>query len=123
VLLERGLHLPLNVVETESIPVLTGLLRSGEMIAPLPLPVVETQCRSGEMSVLIDDLGIDIGRFGIVTRRNRSPSPGTQLLLSAVREAAAKLYPAVTLPITSSKPRARGRKPRPPHTESRATNL
>ena len=107
VLLEQGLHVPANVVETESLPVITGLLRSGEMIAPVPLQMVEPLCRLGELTVLINDLCIDIGCFGIVTRRGRSLAPGAKLLLSALRDSAATLYSIATPQAAANTVRAR----------------
>lgn len=92
--LQFGLPLPSNVVEAASIPVITNLLCTTNMIAVIPEATVQPYCEAGLLSVLIKDLGLEIGSFGIVTRRHHKLSPGAQVLLAALRETAAKLYPA-----------------------------
>jgi DNA-binding transcriptional LysR family regulator len=89
---QQSLALPSNVVQTTSLPVITNLLRMTDMVAAIPVAAVQPYCQAGLLTVLIDDLGISIGPFGIVTRRNRSISPGAQALLTAIREVAASLY-------------------------------
>lgn len=93
---EQELQPPSDVVETTSLPVITSLLRATDMVAPLPAAAVQPYCRAGDLTILVEDLGVDIGLFGIVTRRNRKLSPGVQLLLTALRESASKLYSRTT---------------------------
>ena len=90
--LQLGLPLPSNVVETTSIPVITNLLRTTNMVAVLPEAAVQSLCEAGLLIVLIKDLQLEIGSFGIVTRRHHRLSPGAQVLLAALRETASKLY-------------------------------
>jgi DNA-binding transcriptional LysR family regulator len=90
--LQLGLPLPTNVVQTTSLPVITNLLRTTNMVATLPEAAVQTFTEAGLLTVLIKDLGLEIGSFGIVTRRNHRLSPGAQVLVAALRETAAKLY-------------------------------
>jgi DNA-binding transcriptional LysR family regulator len=92
VFLQRGLALPNNIVQTSSLPVITSLLRMTNMIAPLPEECVQPYCESGELTVLIKDLGLQIGAFGIIVRRGHQLSPGAQIMLKALRETAASLY-------------------------------
>ena len=92
--LARGLPVPGNVVETSSMPVITSLLRTTNMVVVLPETAVQSYCQAGLLTVLIKDVGVDIGLFGIVTRRRFKLSPGAQVLLAALREAASRLYPA-----------------------------
>jgi DNA-binding transcriptional LysR family regulator len=92
VFLQRGLPLPNNVVQTSSLPVITSLLRTTDMIAPLPEECVQPYCESGELTVLVEDLGLEIGSFGIIVRREHKLSPGAQIMLTTLRETAAKLY-------------------------------
>jgi DNA-binding transcriptional LysR family regulator len=92
VFLQLGLPIPSNVVQTSSLPVITSLLRMTNMIAPLPEECVQHYCESGELTVLIKDLGLQIGSFGIIVRRGHKLSPGAQIMLRALRETAAKLY-------------------------------
>jgi DNA-binding transcriptional LysR family regulator len=90
--LQRGLPVPRNVVETSSLPVIASLLTTTNMIVPLPEESLLNYTRSGAMKVLIADLDLDLGVFGIITRRRHKLSPGGQLLLAALREVAAKIY-------------------------------
>jgi hypothetical protein len=92
VFLQRGLPLPNNVVQTSSLPVITSLLLTTDMIAPLPEECVQPYCESGELTVLVEDLGLQIGSFGIIVRREHKLSPGAQIMLTALRETAARLY-------------------------------
>jgi DNA-binding transcriptional LysR family regulator len=89
---QQGLPLPTNVVQTTSLPVITNLLRVTDMVAAIPVAAVQPYCQAGLLTVLIEDMGVSIGPFGIVTRRNRSISPGAQAMLVALREVASSLY-------------------------------
>jgi DNA-binding transcriptional LysR family regulator len=91
--MDRGLPAPANVVESFSLPVITSLLRVTNMVVPLPKETVQPYCDTGLLTVLIDDLNIDIGTFGLVTRRQHPLSPGAQVMLNALRDVAANLYP------------------------------
>ena len=90
--LQRGMPAPQEVVEAVSVPVITNLLRLTNMVVALPKETVQSYCDLGMLTVLIDDIGIEIGTFGIVTRRGQPLSPGAHAMLSALREAAGKLY-------------------------------
>lgn len=90
--LQRGLPAPRNVVESFSLPVITSLLRVTNMLVALPKEALQSQCDAGSLVVLIEDVGIEIGAFGIVTRCGQAPSPGVRAMLTALREVAAKLY-------------------------------
>jgi DNA-binding transcriptional LysR family regulator len=90
--LQRGLPVPSNIIETSSLPVITSLLRTTNMVTPLPEESVQHYIQSGVLSVLMPNLGLDIGLFGIITRRRHKLSPGGQLMLAALRETATKLY-------------------------------
>jgi DNA-binding transcriptional LysR family regulator len=89
---QHGLQWPNNVVETTSLPVIISLLRTTNMVAVLPEAAVQPLCQSGMLSTLIKNVGVEIGPFGIITRRHHRLSPGAQILLAALRETASKLY-------------------------------
>jgi DNA-binding transcriptional LysR family regulator len=93
-ILRRGLPMPKNIVETTSMPLITSLLRTTNMVAPLPVDCVRAYCEAGILTVLIRHLGVELGSFGIITRRDRGLSPGARLMLAALRDAASKLYAA-----------------------------
>lgn len=90
--MQRGLAVPRNVVHTFSLPVVTSLLRSTDMVVALPEETVRPYCDTGMLTVLMPNVGIEIGSFGIVTRRDQRLSPGAQAMLSALRSTAATLY-------------------------------
>lgn len=92
VFLQRGLPAPGNLVESFSLPVITSLLRNTNMVVALPKETVQPYCEVGMLTVLIEDLGIEIGTFGIVTRRRQALSPGAQAMLAVLRDVAGKLY-------------------------------
>lgn len=94
VFLQQGLPMPANVVQTQSLPAILGLLRASEAVVPLPRETVQPLCDSGVLSVLIDNLGVAMSPFGIITRRKHKVSPGAQALLDAIRTTARTLYPA-----------------------------
>jgi DNA-binding transcriptional LysR family regulator len=101
VFLQRALPMPSNVVETQSLPAVLGLVRTSDAVVPLPRDTVQPLCDSGFLSVLIDDLGVAMSPFGIITRRKHKLSPGAQALLDAIRTTARALYPAAHAPLES----------------------
>src|SRR5512146_1822852 len=90
--LRQGLPQPGDIVETSSLPMITALLEQGRMIVALPEVAVASYCKAGILKVLMTDLPVGIGGFGLVTRRNRELSPGARSMLSTLREVAEKLY-------------------------------
>jgi DNA-binding transcriptional LysR family regulator len=91
--LHEGLPQPRDLVEAASLPVITALLEQSRMIVALPAVSVASYCKAGILAVLMADLPVGIGGFGLITRRDRELSPGARLLLTTLREAAARLYP------------------------------
>ncbi len=90
--LQRGLAVPINVIQTQSLPVITSLLRTSNTVVVASVDAMQPLCQSGFLTVLIKDVGIDVGLFGIITRRAYKLSPGAQALVNALRETATKLY-------------------------------
>ena len=90
--LHEGLPQPSDIVETSSLPLITALLERGRMIVALPEVSVASYCKAGILKVLMADVPLGIGGFGLITRRNRELSPGARLMLSTLREVADKLY-------------------------------
>jgi DNA-binding transcriptional LysR family regulator len=88
----RGLGLPLDVVETASIPVITSLLQTTDMVSPLQEETVASYVKSGLLVVLPLTLGVQMEPFGIVTRREHKMSPSAQALLESLHLAAARIY-------------------------------
>jgi DNA-binding transcriptional LysR family regulator len=93
-LVECGLPLPTNIVETASVPVITALLQQSNMIAALPEEAVQSLCKAGHLTMLVGNLTLGVGAFGLITRRNYKLSQAAQLMLSTLRELAGQVYPA-----------------------------
>jgi DNA-binding transcriptional LysR family regulator len=93
--LQRGLPLPINVVQTGALTVIAGLLRALPMVAMLPEGLARMVCESGEFAVLLEDVPVELGPFGIVTRRDSRLSPAAQAMLRALRETAKGIYDAL----------------------------
>jgi DNA-binding transcriptional LysR family regulator len=91
--LQQGLPQPNNIVETSSLPVVTTLLSQSDMIVALPEAAVRSCCEAGMLTLLVRALPLGIGGFGLITRRDYKLSPGAELILSALRDLAAELYP------------------------------
>ena len=91
--LQRGLSLPTNMVETLALPVITALLQQSNMVVALPEEAVQSCCKAGILTVLVRNLPLGVGEFGLITRRNHQLSPGAQFMLSTLRELAAQIYP------------------------------
>jgi DNA-binding transcriptional LysR family regulator len=89
---EHGVPMPTSVVQTGATVVVTNLLMISDMVATLPMSAVRPYCNSGILTLLIEDLGVDIGPFGIVTRRGRELSPGAAVMLAGLRDTARDLY-------------------------------
>lgn len=105
--LQRGLPMPTNVVQTQSLPAILGLLQASDAVVPLPRESVQALCDSGALSVLIEDFAVGMSPFGIITHRNHKLSPGAQALLDAIRSTAGTLYPAMRARAGAGEPLAR----------------
>jgi DNA-binding transcriptional LysR family regulator len=91
-LVERGMPLPTNIVETTSLPLITALLQQSNMVAALPEEAVQSSCEAGHLTVLLGDLTLGVGAFGLITRRNHKLSQAAQIMLSTLRELAPQVY-------------------------------
>ena len=91
-LVGRGVPLPTNIVETASLPVITALLQQSNMIAALPEEAVQSACKAGQLTLLVGNLSLGVGAFGLITRRNHKLSQAAQLMLGTLRELAGQVY-------------------------------
>lgn len=89
---QRAIPMPLNVVESESFTAIFGLLHAAQAIVPLPRAIVQPLCDCGNLTVLLENMGLDLGPFGLITRRQHRLSPAAQALAEALRATAATLY-------------------------------
>jgi DNA-binding transcriptional LysR family regulator len=89
---QRGLSLPTNIVETLSLSASANLLQHSNMLSALPVEAVQPWCTAGTLTVLVRNLPLGLGAFGLITRRDHKLSPGAQLMLNTLREVAGHLY-------------------------------
>lgn len=90
--LQRGLPLPSRVVQTQSVPMITNLLRRSDMLVALPEEVVRPYCDAGMLRVLPIELNVRMDAFGLITRRGHALSPHAEEALQLLREAAQSVY-------------------------------
>src|SRR3569833_2807178 len=82
---QRRLPVPPNVIQSQSLPVITNILRATDAVAVVQREAVQPLCDSRFLSILIEDLGLEVGCYGIITRRGHKLSPGAQALLESLR--------------------------------------
>jgi len=74
---QHGLSRPTNIIETDCLPVITGLLQqSNRLVALLPEEAVQPCLKAGILTVLVRNLPLGVGAFGLITRRHHKLSPG-----------------------------------------------
>jgi DNA-binding transcriptional LysR family regulator len=98
--IQHGLSRPANIIETDCLPAITSLLRHGNMVVALPEEAVYSCCKAGVLTVLIRNLPLSVGAFGLITRRDHKLSPGAQVMLCALREEAGRMWPVANCDAT-----------------------
>jgi DNA-binding transcriptional LysR family regulator len=93
---QHGLSRPTNIMETDCLPVITSLLQQSNMVAVLPEEAVQSCLKAGILTVLVRNLPLGVGAFGLITRRDHKLSPGAQVMLSTLREEAGRLWPVAS---------------------------
>ena len=97
---QHGLSRPTNIIETDCLPVITSLLRQSNMVVALPEEAVHSCCKAGVLTVLVRNLPLSVGAFGLVTRRHHKLSPSAQAMLSILREEAGRMWPVASCDAT-----------------------
>ena len=85
-------------METSSLPVIIHLLRHSDLLTALPTESVASYLQTAQMQVLPLDLGVRMEYFGIIRRRDKTPSPGVAHMLNTLRETARRIYPPLPAP-------------------------
>ncbi len=80
-----GLPIPDNLVETTSIFATLNLVRHAGMISMLPSTIVAHEVARGDFIRLPVQTHVEIGDFGIVTKKGLSLSPNAEAFLAIVR--------------------------------------
>jgi len=87
--LSEGLDPPVETVETLSVPLVVSLLTNTDILVALPKELVQAQLAAGEQVALPFDLKLRMDVYGIITRQGHVLSPGAEIMVDALREAAA----------------------------------
>lgn len=90
--LSEGLDPPAETVEAVTLPLVTHLLSSTDMVAALPEELVRHYLDAGLLTVLPCELGVRMDMYGIITRKQHQLSPGAVALLDILRQVAAQRY-------------------------------
>ena len=90
--LRAGLQPPVNVVDTTALLLVTALLQQTDALHVMPLEVAQYYASLNVMSILPIELPCKMDAFGIIRQQDHLLSPGADLLLKAVRAAAAEIY-------------------------------
>jgi DNA-binding transcriptional LysR family regulator len=86
-----GLGLPRATVVTSALEIRANLLRTGRYLSIVPEFWLQLPVRHPFIKKLRVDLPIAGGPIGIMTLKNRTPSPVTQLFIECAREVAKPL--------------------------------
>jgi DNA-binding transcriptional LysR family regulator len=89
---QNGLAAPANIVETASVPMITSLLQHSDMVAALPEGAAQSSCKAGDLTVLVRNLPLRVGTFGLITRQGQQLSTGAHLMLKTLRELGCQLH-------------------------------
>ena len=87
-----GLEPPNNVVDTTALLLIIVLLQQTDSLHAMPLEVARFYASLNILSILPIELPCKMDAFGIITKRGHLLSPGADVLLTAIREAAQEIY-------------------------------
>lgn len=86
-----GLDVPVNVVDTTALLLITALLQQTDALHVMPVDVAHYYASLNVISILPIELPCKMDAFGIIRQKDHLLSPGAELLLNAVRAAAGEL--------------------------------
>ena len=89
-----GLDVPVNVVDTTALLLITALLQQTDSLHVMPVDVAQYYASLNVISILPIELPCKMDAFGIIRQKDHLLSPGAELLLKAVRAAAGELSQA-----------------------------
>lgn len=87
-----GLAPPSNVVDTTALLLITALLQQTDSLHVMPQEVAQYYESLNVLRILPIELPCKMDAFGIIRQQDHLLSPGADLLLKAVRAAAAEIY-------------------------------
>jgi DNA-binding transcriptional LysR family regulator len=83
-----GLEVPVNVVDTTAVLLITPLLQQTDALNVMPVAVAKYYESQGVLKILPIELPVRMDAYGIITTDGHLMSPGAELLLRIVREEA-----------------------------------
>jgi DNA-binding transcriptional LysR family regulator len=89
---EESLPAPANVIETGAHLFANKMLQQSDMIGVLAMDVARYYSEHKLMAMLPLAMPCQMDSFGIITRRDRLPSPATRVMLNAIKAAAFTVY-------------------------------
>ena len=87
-----GLDVPVNVVDTTALLLVTALLQQTDSLHVMPLEVAQYYASLKVLAILPIELPCKMDAFGIIRQQDHLLSPGAELLLNAVRASALEMY-------------------------------
>ncbi|MYM39336.1 LysR family transcriptional regulator [Duganella qianjiadongensis] len=86
-----GLEVPINVIDTTAVLLITPLLQQTDALNVMPVAVAKYYESQGVLNILPIELPCRMDAYGIITVEGHIMSPGASLLLKSVREVAREL--------------------------------
>lgn len=86
-----GLDIPVNVVDTTALLLITALLQQTDSLHVMPVEVARYYASLNVLSILPIELPCRMDAFGIIRQKDHLLSPGAELLLQAVRATAQEM--------------------------------
>ncbi|MES2323499.1 MAG: LysR family transcriptional regulator [Pseudomonadota bacterium] len=87
-----GLDIPVNVVDTTALLLITSLLQQTDALHVMPVEVAQYYASLNVLAILPIELPCKMDAFGIIRQKDHLLSPGAELLLKAVRATALEMY-------------------------------
>lgn len=87
-----GLDIPVNVVDTTALLLITSLLQQSDALHVMPVEVAQYYASLNVLAILPIELPCKMDAFGIIRQKDHLLSPGAELLLKAVRATALEMY-------------------------------
>lgn len=109
-----GLDTPRHIIETTALLFITRMLQGSDFLAVVPTDVGRYYAQSGMVAILPIELSCSMDAYGLITRKDWLLSPAAQVVLQALRAAAASAPQTPLSAIAHETPRAvaTGEKPR-----------
>ncbi|RYY63181.1 MAG: LysR family transcriptional regulator, partial [Comamonadaceae bacterium] len=89
---EAGLRPPDNVVESAALLFITAMIQRSDMVGVLAAEVARYYAAHGIFVVLPVEMPCHMDAFGLITRTDRTLSPGAAIMVDALRETSEAVY-------------------------------